>query len=522
MENKKLAITGANGYLGKHTIKSALKKGWLVVGIIRREEAAKELELLGAETVIIKEFTVESLKKALVDCKAVLHFRGVVCGAKDIFEKINIEGTRLLVEAASETKISRIIFPSGLGVDKYGMEDWANNDYFRSKKAAEQIIRQEKVPYVIFRPSYILGPDDELIPEIVNQIVGQTVSVVGSGTIPMQPIFINDAVEAFLTAADGSGEDNMIYDLVGPEVINMLELIERVFKHMKTLGFHVPPPRIQHLSYEDAPKVLEICKEMVDVMRCNIPSNGSVTAKSLNFRLNSLDEAIRAAVIVKMFPVSKEKVERAIILLSGGIDSATALYWAYNKGYNLTTLSFNYKYRPEKEKKAVFKLSENLGVKVIEVPVDYVKEAIELRIEGMLVPSAVNAPEGFIPSRNLLFYSIAAYFAEIYGCKYIIGGHMAADPAKFPDASPNFFKSLEKLINKGKHSKDSSTLKILLPLVNMSKADVLKLAIKLKVPINWTWSCYNDENKPCGRCASCNKRKEAFLSLNYSDPEFNL
>jgi 7-cyano-7-deazaguanine synthase len=522
MQNKKLALTGANGYLGKHTIKLALKRGWQVVGIVRREDAAKELDLLGAETVIIKHFNFETLKEALVGCKVVIHFRGVVCGTKDLFNKINVEGTRVLVEAASATQISRIIYPSGLGVNKYGIEDWANNDYFRSKQVAEQILMEEKVPCVIFRPSYILGPDDELIPEIVKQIGGQTVTVAGSGTIPMQPIFVNDAVEAFLAAAKGVGQDNVIYDLVGPEIINMNELIERVFKHMKELGFHVPPPRIQHLRYEDIPKALGICKEMVDVMRCDIVSNGSITAKSLNFKLNGLDKAIRAAIIAKMFPVSKEVGERAIILLSGGIDSATALYWAHNEGYNLIALSFNYRYRPEKEKKAVFKLSESLDVKVIEIPVDYVKEAIELRIEGMPVPSAVHAPEGFIPSRNLVFYSIAAYFAEIYGCTFIIGGHMAADPSKFPDSSPNFFQALEKLINKGKHNKDKTTIKILLPLVKLTKIDVLRLAIKLDVPINWTWSCYNDEDNPCGKCSSCIKRKEAFLNLNYSDPEFTL
>ncbi|MHA2035448.1 MAG: 7-cyano-7-deazaguanine synthase [Promethearchaeota archaeon] len=522
MRNKKLALTGANGYLGKHTIKNAIKRGWQVVGIVRREDAAKELELLGADTVIIKNFTLESLKKAIIGCKAVIHFRGVVCGSSDIFDEVNIEGTRILVEAASEMKITRLIFPSGLGVDRYGIADWANNNYFHSKLRAEQIIEQGKVPYIIFRPSYILGYDDELIPEIITQIGGQIVSVVGSGTIPMQPIFIEDAVEAFLAAAEGLGQDNMIYDLVGPEITDMIELIEKVFEKMKELGFHVPPPQIHHLSYENAPKALDICKERVDVMRCNVTSDGNIAAKSLDYRLSSLDKAIKAAVIVKMFPESKGMNERAILLLSGGIDSATALYWAYDQGYEILALSLNYRYRPEKEKKAVLKLSQKLGVKVIEIPIDYMQEAVELRIEGKLIPSAVHAPEGFIPSRNLVFYSIAAYHAEIHGCKFIIGGHMGSDPRKFPDASPNFFKSLEKLINKGKHSRDTAIIEILLPLMKMNKIDVLRLAIKLDVPLNLTWSCYNDEAKPCGRCSSCNKRRDAFLSLNYPDPECSL
>ncbi|MFW9821803.1 MAG: 7-cyano-7-deazaguanine synthase QueC [Candidatus Thorarchaeota archaeon] len=522
MHNKKLAITGANGYLGKHTIKTALKRGWQIVGIVRREEAAKELELLGIQTAIVKNFILESVKKAIAGCEAVIHFRGVVCGSSDLFDKINIEGTRVLVEAASEMKISRLIFPSGLGVDQYGIKNWANNDYFRSKHTAEQIITKGDVPYIIFRPSYILGPNDELIPDLITQIWSQKVIIAGSGTIPMQPIFIENAVAAFLNAAEGKGKDNMIYDLVGPHIINMVELVDRVFKMMNTLGFHVPPPQIQHLSYEEAPEALDICKDMVDVMRCDITSDASITAKSLDFTLNSLDEAIKAAVYAKLFPKLIEAEKRAIILISGGIDSATTLYWAINQGYNLIALTFNYRYRPEKELKATSILSKNLGVEIIEIPIDFIQEAIDLRLEGKPIPSAVNAPEGFIPSRNLVFYSIAAYYAEAYGCKYIIGGHMKADPNKFPDAAQDYFRALEKLINKGKHSNDRTTIKILLPLIKKNKIEILKLAIELQVPLELTWSCYNDEVKPCGRCSSCNSRKEAFLSLNYHDPECSL
>ncbi|MFX0156175.1 MAG: NAD-dependent epimerase/dehydratase family protein, partial [Candidatus Hodarchaeota archaeon] len=127
MEYKKLVITGANGYLGKHSITSAIQKGWEVVGIVRREDAAKEVEALGAKAVIIKDFNLDSLKKVLAGCKALLHFRAVVCGSEDLFKKINVEGMSILIEAALEAKVSRIIFPSGLGVDRYGIEEWANN-----------------------------------------------------------------------------------------------------------------------------------------------------------------------------------------------------------------------------------------------------------------------------------------------------------------------------------------------------------------------------------------------------------
>ncbi len=522
MEYKKLAITGANGYLGKHTIKAAVQKGWQIVGVVRRDDAAKAVESLGAKAVIIKDFNLDSLKNAFAGCKAVLHFRGVVCGSEELFEKVNIDGMRVLVEAAFEAKVSRIIFPSGLGVDRYGEEEWANDAYFYSKNKAEQILKNGKVPYIIFRPSYILGPNDELIPEMINQIGNGVVHVAGNGKIPMQPIYIKDAIEAFLTAADGIGENNQTFDLVGPKILNMLELIEMVVQNMIDLGFNIPRPRLNIIKFEDAPEQLGICKEMVDVMRCDITSNGNIAAKALGFKLSDLDEAIKAAIVAKMFPEAKEKGEKAIVLLSGGIDSAVALYWANNKGYNIILISFNYHLRPKNEIKAALKLAESLELNLIEINIPFIKESIDLRIVGLPVPSAIHAPEGFIPSRNLIFYSIAAYYAEAYGCTVIIGGHISTDSQNFPDATPHFFNSLEELINEGKHIKDKTTIKLLLPLAKKTKLDVIALAQKLNVPLKWTWSCYSDGDRPCGKCSSCRKRNEAFSKLNFSDQEFSL
>ena len=522
VESKKLAITGANGYLGQYTIKEAIQKGWNVIGIVRREDAAKEVESLGAKAIIITEFNIDSIVKVLVRCKALIHFRGVVCGSKETFDKVNVEGIKTVAEAAKDAKISRIIFPSGLGVDKYGKIDWANNEYFRTKWVAEQIIRESNVPYVIFRPSYILGPGDELIPDMIEQIGTGIVSIAGDGDISMQPLFIKDAAKAFLAAGEGVGEDNRIYDLVGPSIINMRQLIDKVFKEMIEIGFNIPPPRIESIPYEQAPNELGICKEMIDVMRCDITSDGNKTANALGFDLSDINMAIKEAVAAKLVPKEKKVEKRAIILLSGGLDSATALFWAHHEGYELYAISFNYHLRPEKEKLGAKRLAETLGIKIIEIPIEYLKESIDLRIEGFPIPSVIHAPEGFIPTRNLVFYSIAAYYAEVYGCNYIIGGHILTDATRFPDADSHFFNSLEKLINKGKQSKDMSTIQLLFPLIKMEKKDVLKLAKELDVPFKWTWSCYSDGEEPCGKCSCCSKRAEAFSTLGWVDKGFGL
>jgi 7-cyano-7-deazaguanine synthase len=519
---KKLAITGANGYLGQHTIKTAIEKGWEVVGIVRREEAAKEVESLGVKPIIVTDFDNSSLKKAFLGCKAVIHFANVVCGSKDLFEKVNVRGTQSVVDAALESHVSRIIYPSGLGIDKYKKEEWTKNEYFRTKFIAEQVIIEGGVPYIIFRPSYILGPGDELVPNIVDQIIDGTVLIAGRGDIPMQPIYVKDATTAFLAAAEGIGEDNRIYDLVGPQIVNMNELVKMIYQCILEMGLNIPNAVEKKIPFDYAAKELDICQEMVDVMQCDITSDGTITAHTLGFKLSKLKEAIVAAVNEKLSP-KKEKIgKNAIILLSGGIDSATALFWAYNEGYNIIAITFEYGFRPKNEKKAVLKQAEFLGIEVIQVPMEYIKQATDLRWEGFPIPSVINAPEGYIPKRNIIFYSIASYFAEIYGCELIMGGHIAEDPIKFTDASDDYFGELEKLIKKGRHNKDKTSVKLLFPFLHKTKIEVIEMAKRLKVPFEWTWSCFTDNDKPCGLCHSCLERAEAFQKLNYKDPGFLL
>lgn len=510
----KIAIVGANGYLGKHTIRKALERDVLVNAIVRRREVIESIRQSGVKVFLVKNFSIEDLEIAFKGCKAVIHFANVVCGSKTLFESVNIEGLKKVISAAKNAGISRIIYPSGLGVDKYGKIEWANNNYFYSKNRAEELLIEGNIPYVIFRPSYILGSNDELIPDLIEQIYDGKVYLAGKGDVPMQPIYVEDAVTAFLNASLGKGENNKIYNLVGLETLNMKALGRKIIQSIKDLGLNIPPPKYVLVPYDSAAEKLELCKEMVDVMRCDVITDGKIAANALGFKISPIDIAIRNAVELKLVSHVKNTDKKAIMMLSGGIDSTTALYWALKQSYEIVGLSVIYKWRPQKEIEATRKIAKITQIALVEVPMPYIMGATDLRLEGYPIPSAENAPEGFIPLKNLIFYSIAAYYAEIYGCSKIIGGHIQNDISKFSDTGLKFFKSLENIIEISKRNLSSHTIEFLMPFSNKTKDEVLKLAADLGVPIGVTWSCYGDYDEPCGKCSSCVSRQKALKFTN--------
>ena len=222
-DKKKVAITGANGFLGRNTIISAIENNWTVFGIVRNQIAADIVKSLGANPIIINTFHDNRIYQVFQQCDAVIQVAGIAVGSEQELEEINVKGTETIVRTAVLANISRFVTVSGLGIDKYGKVNWASNNYFHSKMRLEQVVRNTNIASVIFRPSYILGPSDELIPGLVHQLLDGTVTIIGQGTIPMQPIYVKDAAQAFLSAASGNGENTIIYDLVGPETIDMLQ-----------------------------------------------------------------------------------------------------------------------------------------------------------------------------------------------------------------------------------------------------------------------------------------------------------
>jgi len=202
---------------------------------------------------------------------------------------------------------------------------------------------------------------------------------------------------------------------------------------------------------------------------------------------------------------------RAIVLLSGGVDSAVALYWARSRSWEVFPLEFEYHERPERERKACRDLRAHAGIKSqIVVPVPFIREAADIPASERANPYLENAPQGYIPLRNLIFYALAGYHAEILGARYIVGGHNRTDRESFPDAGQSFWDQLNEILGLAIWSHAQIQTEIVHPLIGMGKNEIVALGSELGVPFELTWSCYYNADRPCGACVSCIERAEAF------------
>ncbi len=193
-----------------------------------------------------------------------------------------------------------------------------------------------------------------------------------------------------------------------------------------------------------------------------------------------------------------------------------ALYWALHRGYTVETLTFDYYHRSVREIEACKRLANYAKVRNRALKLEFLKEVEDL-LREIRNPVLKKAPSSYIPSRNIIFYGIASHLAEITDAKYIVGGHNRNDVASFSDSSRMFFDQFNKTVRIGK-LKEDRTGKVLLPLVNIEKSEVVELGWKLGVPFDLTWSCYKSRKSPCGKCAACILRKKAFDAAGIIDP----
>ncbi len=217
--------------------------------------------------------------------------------------------------------------------------------------------------------------------------------------------------------------------------------------------------------------------------------------------------------------------KKAIVLLSGGLDSATTLFYAKKKGYKIFCLIFDYGQRHRKEILQAVKLAKasHSEYKIVKISLPWggsalLDKKIPLPKNRQNIP--VEIPVTYVPARNTIFLSFAASYAETVGASTIFIGANAIDYSGYPDCRPNFYQAFHTVMKRGlKTGVNGKPIQILTPLIHMSKADIIRLGRKLKVPYELTWSCYSGGAKPCGQCDSCILRATGFSDAKSVDPQ---
>lgn len=210
---------------------------------------------------------------------------------------------------------------------------------------------------------------------------------------------------------------------------------------------------------------------------------------------------------------------KAVVLLSGGLDSTTTLYIAEREGYNVMCLIFDYGQRHRKEISAAKRIAGD-SYKIIRFKLPWGGSSLLDR--RMKVPKGrplgkiqQGIPSTYVPARNTVFLAFAISCAEAIGAEKIFIGANAIDYSGYPDCRPGYFKSYERLISLGTKA---GKIKIEAPLLKKTKSEIIRIGTSLGVPYELTWSCYMGGKRPCGRCDSCILRAKGFREAGIPDP----
>jgi 7-cyano-7-deazaguanine synthase len=230
-----------------------------------------------------------------------------------------------------------------------------------------------------------------------------------------------------------------------------------------------------------------------------------------------------------MFNKMKNSIKKAVVLLSGGLDSATCLAIAQSQGFDCYCLSLDYHQRHIAELQAAQNIATNLGAKM------HKTAQLDLSLFGgsALTDNNIDVPESgvnpipagipvtYVPARNTIMLSLSLAWAEVLGAQDIFIGVNALDYSGYPDCRGEYVAAFQQMANLAtKSAVEGQKITVHAPLIDMTKAEIIALGTKLGVPYRATVSCYQaDKNgAACGRCDSCRLRREGFIQAGIPDP----
>jgi len=216
---------------------------------------------------------------------------------------------------------------------------------------------------------------------------------------------------------------------------------------------------------------------------------------------------------------------RAVVLVSGGLDSATVLAMAVDQGHECHALSFDYGQRHRRELEAAAEVAQSLGAhqhRIATLDIGWMGGSA-LTDQSIEIPQQAQSgiPVTYVPARNTIFLSVALGWAEVLGATDIFIGANAVDYSGYPDCRPEFIQAFQVLANLATQAGvEGEGFRIQAPLVNLTKADIIRVGTDLGVDFSKTVSCYalDEKGAACGSCDSCRLRAEGFRAAGIPDP----
>jgi len=215
---------------------------------------------------------------------------------------------------------------------------------------------------------------------------------------------------------------------------------------------------------------------------------------------------------------------RAVVLVSGGMDSATAAFEAIDRGYEPYFLHTTYgQQTATKESECAQQLADSMGIdEFLHIETDHLARigASSLTDDGINVEEvdldSDEIPSSYVPFRNSNLLSMATSYAEANDCEAVFIGAHSEDYSGYPDCRPEFFDVFQQVIDVG--TKPETSIELVAPFVEWSKTEIAQRGIELGVPYDLTWSCYREEAPACGTCDACAYRLKAFQESGIEDP----
>ncbi|MDD4980771.1 MAG: 7-cyano-7-deazaguanine synthase QueC [Candidatus Omnitrophica bacterium] len=220
-------------------------------------------------------------------------------------------------------------------------------------------------------------------------------------------------------------------------------------------------------------------------------------------------------------------MKKAIVLLSGGLDSAVTLYLAKKQKFQCHCLTFNYHQRHRREIESARAIAHKAGCAIIIENISLPRKGSALLDTHLRIPRlhpqrervSEYIPTTYVPARNIIFLSFALSFAETEKAKALFIGAHSEDYSGYPDCRPAFYRAFQRVIDCGtKAGVEHKGIKVVTPLLHKSKAEIIRLGSKLGVPFGLSWSCYRGGESPCGKCDSCYYRHKGFQEAGINDP----